>query len=96
MPDPTHITVTAPPGRKTPVHGRDGQEPGGGLLYVTNDVVARIRYSQTTRRSIGRGDLVPCDMNGAATTVTLAAAPDDLPGGKIVLDRTASGKASLR
>lgn len=64
MARPKFITVTAPEGRKTPVHEADGVEPGGGLLYVTVDDVARVAYSQTTIRSVNRGDLIPCDTDG--------------------------------
>ncbi len=85
MADPTHITVTAPIGRHTPIHPSDGAEPGGGLLYVEPSTVCRVRYSQTIRRALSRGDLIACNMDGAPSTVTLAAAPEDLPGGKISL-----------
>lgn len=75
----THITVTAPPGRRTPIHPSDGVRPGGGALYVEHGCVERVRYSQTVRRSLGRGDLISCDLNGAPVTVTLAAAPMEIP-----------------
>src|SRR5678815_4684752 len=79
---PTHVTVTAPEGRRTPVHHEDGVEPGGDLLVVTPDVVRRVRYSHTTLRSIGRGDLILCNMDGTPVdSVDLAAAPDEIPGG---------------
>jgi len=91
MPDPTHITVTAPAGRRTPIGRRDGAEPGGSQLCVVRGVVCRVRYSQDVRRSIARGDLIPCDMNGAPVTVTLAAAPSELPGGKLDLAVELSG-----
>lgn len=79
---PTHVTVTAPEGRHTPVDAADGVEPGGGLMYVTPDRVRRVRYSHTTLRSIGRGDLVLCNMDGAPVeSVALAACPEELPGG---------------
>lgn len=78
MADPTHITVTAPDGRRTPIHSDDGVEPGGGQLYITAGSVRRVRYSQAIRRAINRGDLVPCDANGAQCAIALAAAPDDL------------------
>lgn len=84
MPDPTHINVTSPPGRLTPIHSDDGAEPGGGIMYVEPGTVRRVRYSQTTRRALRRGDLIACDMNGAETTVTLAAAPHDLAGASSV------------
>lgn len=85
---PTHITVTAPPGKVTPVHRNDGQDLGGGQLRVTSQFVDRVRFagSQAIRRSIARGDLVMCDLNGApVASAELAAAPDELPGGRILL-----------
>ena len=88
MADPTHITVTAPPDRVTPIHKDDGINPGGDQLRVTADFVDRVRYrgSQSVRRSIARGDLIPCDMSGAAVpSIDLAAAPEELPGGRIAL-----------
>src|SRR5262249_30685076 len=100
MPAPSHITVTAPAGRLTPIHRQDGAEPGGGLLFASEGAVVRGRYagSQSVRRAIARGDLIPCDMNGASVaSAELAAAPDELPGGRIVLERrerpAAQGKA---
>lgn len=87
MPAPSHITVTAPPGRQTPISAPDGCEPGGAMLYAMPGEVIRVRFgSQSIRRSIGRGDLIMCDMNGVqVTSAELAAAPEDLPGGKIVI-----------
>jgi hypothetical protein len=79
MPDPTHITVTAPAGRTTPIHTRDGVTIDGTQLQAVAGVIHRVRYSQDVRRSIGRGDLVPCDMDGKECGVDLAAAPDALP-----------------
>lgn len=93
MPDPTHITVTAPKGKRTPVHPADGVEPGGALLCVVEGEIRRVRYSQTTRRSVARGDLIPCDMNGAAVGVALAAAPDELPGGRVSIAERQALKA---
>lgn len=85
MADPTHITVTAPTGKVTPIHKDDGIEPGGGQLRVTAAAIDRVRYSQSVRRSIAREDLIPCNMSGAAVpSIDLAAAPDELPGGRIV------------
>lgn len=66
MPNPTHINVTAPPDRVTPIHKDDGVEPNGAQLQVRAGFVARVRLSQTTRRAIARGDLIPCNMSGAA------------------------------
>lgn len=91
MAPPTHVTVTAPPGRRTPVAPADGVEPGGGLLYVTQDAVHRVRYSHTVIRSIGRRDLTLCNMNGAPVeSAELASAPEPLDGGKIELARFAA------
>jgi hypothetical protein len=58
---PKHITVTAPEGRKTPIHPMDGAEPGNALLHVEPGTTARVRYSAEVRRSIARGDLIPVD-----------------------------------
>jgi hypothetical protein len=72
------VTVTAPEGRRTPVHSEDGAEPGGAQLCVTVDDVALVRYSHTTIRSINRGDLILCDMNGSIVqSVEAAEAPGD-------------------
>lgn len=79
MPDPTHITVTAPAGRTTPINKRDGVTIDGTQLQITSGVGYRVRYSQDVRRAIGRGDLMPCDMDGAPCGVELAAAPEALP-----------------
>jgi hypothetical protein len=80
----THVTVIAPPERRTPVDAADGVEPGGGPLYVTADEVRRIKYSHTTIRSIGRGDLILCNMDGEpVASVDLAAAPVELEGGRL-------------
>ena len=88
MPPRTYITVTAPPGRNTPIHANDGRDPGGGVLLVDDASVVRVALSQDIRRSITRGDLIPCDMNGAhVASADLAAAPDDLPGGMVRIER---------
>lgn len=92
MKKPTHITVTARPGLRAPVHPGDGQEPGGGLLCVEHGSIVRVRLSQATRRAIARGDLVPCNMDGAEVGVELADAPADLPGGRILLPRKEATK----
>jgi len=76
---PTHITVTAPEGRLTPIHKSDGVEPGGAALVVAPGDVRRVAYSTTVHRSILRGDLVMCDLDGkAVASADLAAAPLDL------------------
>lgn len=87
MSSATHIFVTCPEGRLAPVHKDDGIEPGGGVMYVRPGEVRRVRYwledgrtSQTTRRAVGRGDLVLCNMDGAPVdSYEAAAAPDELP-----------------
>lgn len=97
MPTPTHITVTAAPGRLVPIHSADGVEPGGGQLRVSDAHVARVRWSQGIRRAINSGDLVPCDMNGVSVaSAELAAAPRELPGGLSLIPRpeTKPGKAA--
>lgn len=77
---PTHVTVTAPPGRRTPVHHEDGVEPGGDPLHLVSGKVRRVKYSQTTMRSIARGDLILCNMDGhAVESAEAAAAPDEPP-----------------
>lgn len=86
MPPLTHITVTAPDGVRAPIHPRDGRDPTGVPLCVVAGVVDRVRWSLEVRRAIGRGDLIPCDMNGAyVASVELAAAPDELPGGRVAI-----------
>lgn len=70
---PSHIFVTAPPGRRTPLHSWNGTEPGGGVQYVEPGKATRVRFvnpdgastCQTLRRAIARGDLQLCNMNGA-------------------------------
>lgn len=84
MAAPEYITVKAPPGKTTPIHPSDGHPISGPLLIALPDRVIRVRFagSQNVRRSIGRGDLIMCDMNGApVSSAELAASPDELPGG---------------
>lgn len=89
MPDPAFITVTAPPGRRTPIHRDDGAEPGGAQLCAVEGEIIRVRYakSQSIRRSIARGDLIPCDMNGAAVDINIASCPKELPDGRVAIRR---------
>lgn len=97
MPTPTHITVTAAPGRLAPIHPADGVEPGGGQLRVSDAEIARVRWSQGIRRAIASGDLVPCDMNGASVmSAELATSPSELPGGlsKISRPQAKAGKVA--
>jgi hypothetical protein len=93
---PTHVTVTAPAGRRTPVDAADGVEPGGGPLFVTSERVRRVRFSHTTLRSINRGDLVLCNMDGAGVaSAELAAAPDEIdPGGRPVKAKAEAPKGA--
>lgn len=79
---PTHVTVTAPDdGRRTPVDARDGVEPGGDPLHVTSERARCVRFSHTTMRSIARGDLILCNMDGTPVdSAELAIAPADFPG----------------
>jgi hypothetical protein len=60
------ILVTAPEGRKTPIASSDGSSPGGGQLYVEQGDVVPVSYSSSIRRSISRGDLIPCTESGLA------------------------------
>lgn len=83
--EPTHIRVTAPPGRLTPIHPSDGYSPEGGQLTAQPGTIIRVRWSQSVRRAVTRGDLVPCDMNGARVELALASCPVDLDGGRIIL-----------
>jgi hypothetical protein len=93
---PSHITVTGVPGRHTPIHRDDGTAPGGALLYVCEGQVDRVRYSQAVRRSIARGDMLPCDMDGApVASVDLADAPIDISG-RVTVDRSKSKKGPQR
>jgi hypothetical protein len=80
-----YIRVTAPEGRRTPVHPIDGSAPGGGLLYVIAGETRRVRWSQSTRRAVGNGDLIPCDAAGHQLPVAAAVCPEDIEGGPIVL-----------
>ncbi len=83
---PKHITVTAPEGRKTPISPNDGTD-GGNMLYVEHGRVTRVAYSQDVRRSIARGDLVPCTLEGAKVeTLDEADAPESLESGAHVTD----------
>lgn len=91
MANPTHVFVTAPEGRLTPVAHADGVGPGGGQLLVSSKHVDRVRYTHTTIRSINRGDLVLCNMQGSVVaTAALAAAPEDL--GRIEIKPAKGGK----
>lgn len=83
---PTHILVTAPKGRKCPIHPSDGSD-AGGLLFVEHGEgeaprVTRVKYSQDIRRAIGDGDLIPSKLDGTpAKDLDEAACPEPLPSG---------------
>jgi hypothetical protein len=80
----THVLVTAPEGRRTPVAPEDGIAPGGHQLVVTSDVVVRVGWSQTTYRSHKRGDLILCNMDGdPVDSVELAACPKEPEDGAV-------------
>lgn len=85
---PSHITVTAGPGRLAPIHPDDGREPGGALMYVAPGMVRRVRLSATVERLVLDKDLIPCTMQGAALRADSlpemfeqAAAPDEIEHG---------------
>ncbi len=82
----THIHVTAPEGKLTPVNTADAVEPGGHIMYVRPGEVRRVAYSQTTRRSVGRRDLLLCNLHGALVdSYDLASAPEEIPGGRRII-----------
>lgn len=90
---PAYITVTAPPGRVTPMHPSDCAGLGPGQPTVSAGEIVRVRCagSQTVRRAVGRGDLIPCDMNGARVeSYELAACPEELPGGRVLVQPKAA------
>lgn len=87
MSNPTHVTVTAPPGRLTPIHPNDGVDLAGHPLRVRPGEIRRVRWSENTRRAVARGDLILCDRAGKEVGLPKdAACPDDLPDLKIVID----------
>ena len=98
---PDYITVTAPEGRKVPVHPNDAAEIGGTLHHVEAPHVSRVRYSSEVRRAITRGDLIPCTIDGHPVgdyakrdyNLEHAAAPESLSVGSRV---TAAGGPSER
>lgn len=110
--NPTHIFVTAPEGRKTPISPTDGSDARGVLLCVEAGTVCRVRYSQEVRRAIARGDLFACTFDGkrviTVTDVASAAAPkpleelvhkDDAPfvaGDRLCFEELAEAKAKAK
>lgn len=73
---PTHILVTAPEGRMTPIAPSDGTDPGRPVLLVDHGSVCRVRYSAEVRRSIARGDLLLCRLEQRARELALRPAND--------------------
>lgn len=91
----THITVTAPEGRKTPIAPNDGVDPSGTLLYVDPGSVCRVRYSADVRRAIGRGDLVLCDLQAKPVKeLEQAACPKQLE--EVIEDHYGGDKCDLK
>lgn len=62
--NPSHIFVTAAPGRTVPIHPDHASAPGGVLLMCVEGKIYRVPYNGTIRRSINRGDLIPCTRDG--------------------------------
>lgn len=82
----THVLVTAPEGRSTPVCEKDGREPGGAQLVVVAGEIRRVKFSHTTIRSVNRGDLILCNMDGKVVkSFEAASSPKDIDGGKIII-----------
>jgi len=81
---PTHVTVTAPEGRMTPIHPDDGVDAGNRRLFVEHGFISRVRWTQTTRRARNRGDLILCNMSGEPVdSAELATSRQDLPERKV-------------
>jgi hypothetical protein len=91
MAETVFITVTAPAGRMTPIHERDGREPNGSQLRVEHGTVCRVRASQTVMRSVMRGDLLLCRVDGTLVTALAdAIAPESMETHKINLSKPAA------
>lgn len=83
---PTHVTVTAPEGRLTPIHPEDGVGIAGAALRIGPGEVCRVRWSQTTIRAVRRGDLILCTAEGTPVgTPQEAERTTDLPGLRVIL-----------
>jgi hypothetical protein len=73
---PTHIFVTAEPGRLVPVPLSEASAPGATLLKCEEGKLYRVPWSTYTRRRIAAGDLAMVDATGAKTSdLQKAAAP---------------------
>lgn len=83
---PEYITVTAPKDRKVPINPNDGTDPNGTILFVTSEGVTRVRYSQDVRRSINRGDLIPCTLDGKKCDLEKANSPKAMHVGSHATD----------
>lgn len=77
---PTHIFVTAPEGRLTPINPTDGSD-GAGLLYVEHGRTTRVKYSADVRRAIADGDLIPVTIGGVHVKEIDKAAAGELDSG---------------
>lgn len=76
MAKPTHVFVTAAPGREVPMPKRQVAAAGARTLRVKSGTVQRVPYTSYTRRRIARGDLLLVDRAGAAAkNISDAAAP---------------------
>ena len=74
MPQPTHILVTAMPGREAPFAAGEASAPRAkaGKVY-------RVAYSTSTRKRITSGDLALVNRHGQRVTeLEHANAPDDI------------------
>lgn len=58
MSKPTHVFVSAAPGRLCPIAPSDATAPGGRLLICTPDEVYRLPSTSYVRRRIAAGDLI--------------------------------------
>ena len=92
---PTHILVTAPEGRKCPIHPSGGSDVGG-LLYVEHGRVTRVKYDQDLRRSIARGDLIPCKLDGSPISTLVEAEPLQSGGPHVTEDDRKAAPAKAR
>lgn len=90
----THITVTAPEGRKTPIAPNDGIDPESHMLFVDPGTVCRVRYSADVRRAITRGDLVPCGLDGKPVELEKAGCTKQLE--EVIADHYGGDKCDLK
>lgn len=90
MADDVFVYVTVPEGRRTPIHKDDGKEPGGKQLHVLSGTVSRVKWSQNTRRSVNRHDLVLCKRDGTPveTFEQAISKVDDLGAHRVDINHT--------